>query len=56
MEKNETKLTTAFSDDLLGNNTAGESESSAHDAAELNSRLPRRDEYHEGFILRGDCL
>jgi hypothetical protein len=46
---------TIFSDDLLGNNTLRGQNISAKDSSDSN-RPPRRDEYHEGFILRGDCL
>ena len=51
MENNKT-----FSDDLLGNNVSRGQEVSAKDTLMDSNRPPRRDEYHEGFILRGDCL
>ena len=57
MEKNEEKLFTADSEDFLGKNAGKKSEKvSAHDASLSDSRPKRRDEYHEGFVLRGDCL
>jgi hypothetical protein len=45
-----------FSDDLLGNNATRGQEVSAKDTSMYSNRPPRRDEYHEGFILRGECL
>ena len=46
-----------FSDDLLGNNASrGQKISAKNDAVMDSNRPPRRDEYHEGFILRGECL
>lgn len=48
---------TIFSDDLLGNNASrGQKISAKNDAVMDSNRPPRRDEYHEGYILRGDCL
>lgn len=49
---------TIFSDDLLGNNTLRGQNISAKnkDIVMDSNRPPRRDEYHKGFILRGDCL
>lgn len=57
MEKNKEKLFTADSEDFLGKNAGKKSEKvSARDALLSDSRPKRRDEYHEGFVLRGDCL
>ncbi len=49
---------TIFSDDLLGNNVSRGQKISAKnkDIVMDSNRPPRRDEYHEGFILRGECL
>ncbi len=41
-------------DDLLGQNVKNAPQETALES--LQHRKPRRDEYHEGFILKGESL